>query len=78
MKLWEYKGKRLKVTDIHGNVFVGTYDHYTSGLDAPSGVACLSIEPDYNPDRILIEFEEPEIVSIEVIVANAPAMAEAV
>ena len=58
MKLWEYSGKRIRLTDVDGGVHIGLVDRYESALDNPDGVACISIGN--------IEFEEPEIASIEV------------
>ena len=74
MKLWQYSGNRLKITAIDGSTFTGMYDHYTSELDNPDGIATISLRPDHNPDRILIEFEESEIAEIEII----PALADVV
>ena len=66
MKLWEYSGKRVRITAIDGQVFVGFGDHYTSALDAPNGVATLSLDPD-GRDDVYINFEESEIAVIELI-----------
>jgi len=76
MKLWEYSGKRVRIIDIDGQRHVGFIEFYTSELDDPDGIACLSLRPDYNPDRILIDFTESEIADIEVLSANAPQMTE--
>jgi len=46
MKMWEYKGKHIRVRDIDGKVSTGYYDHYVSALDSPDGVETLSIRPD--------------------------------
>ena len=76
MKLWEYEGKRIRLIDIDGQVFTGFIDHYTSDLDNPSGIASLSLEQDGERGN-LINLEEPEIASIEILEA-APKMAVAV
>lgn len=82
MKLWEYKGKRLKIIDIDGNVFKGSYDSYTSALDAydsngePDGMPKLTIAIEDNRGT-LVEFDESEIASIEIISADS-IMAEAI
>jgi len=79
MKLWEYEGKYLRIIDVDGDSFVGRYDYYTSELDAPDGIASLTIRPlGSNPDKILIQFTESEIASIEIIAVNDPIMAEAI
>jgi len=74
MKLYEYHGKHVRITDIDGKVFIGYAADYTSELDDPDGVASLAIEPKHNPDRILIEFTEAEIASIEIMSSDMPAM----
>jgi len=77
MKMWEYKGKHIRVRDIDGKVSTGYYDHYVSALDSPDGVETLSIRPD-SGERILIEFEESEIADIEIIDADIHEMAKVV
>jgi len=59
MNLWEYSGKQIRITTVSGRVFDGLAQDYTSELDNPDGVACISIGN--------IEFEESEIAHIEVI-----------
>ena len=46
MRLRKYCGKRIKITAIDGQVFIGRADLYTSALDSPDGVETLSIRPD--------------------------------
>ncbi|MCL2198179.1 MAG: hypothetical protein FWB80_04570 [Defluviitaleaceae bacterium] len=77
MKLWEYTNKRLKITDVNGKIHTGIGDHYTSELDSPEGVATLSLDPD-GRDDIYIEFEESEILKIEILPAEVPILAEAI
>jgi len=70
MNLYEYTGKRIKITTIRGRVFEGIAQDYTSALDNPDGVNCISIGN--------IEFEESEIANIEIITADSPVMAKVV
>ncbi|MDR2166775.1 MAG: hypothetical protein LBE35_02855 [Clostridiales bacterium] len=66
MRLWEYSGKRIRITDIDGQVFVGFGSHYTSGLDNPDGIPTFSLDPDFT-NEYYINFEEAEIAAIEVL-----------
>lgn len=59
MNLWEYNGKKIRLTDINGRVWTGLAYDYTSALDNPDGVQCISIRS--------VEFDEGEIAAIEVI-----------
>jgi len=77
MKLYEYYGKRIKITDVDGQTFIGLGDNYTSELDDPDGVASLTLNPD-NRDNVLISFTESEIAYIEVLSVDAPIMANVV
>ncbi|MCL1878285.1 MAG: hypothetical protein FWF80_05465 [Defluviitaleaceae bacterium] len=77
MRLWEFEGKRIKITDVDGQVFIGACDYYTSELDDPNGVASLSLAPD-GEDDITIGFTADEIAGIEIIPDAMPVMAEAV
>ena len=70
MKLWKYNGKHVRIQTDDGQIFTGIAQDYTSELDNPDGVACISIGN--------IEFEESEIASIEIIHASAPVMASAI
>ena len=59
MKLWEYSGKKVRITMDDGQVFEGIAYDYTSALDN---------EPD--PESISIgvfELYSPEIKKIELI-----------
>ena len=69
MKLWEYEGKQVKITDTDGQVFIGFYNHYVSELDDPDGVGYLALDPD-NRSGVLINITKNEIVDIEVIQPN--------
>ena len=73
MKLWEYSGKLIKIRTRLGKTFEGMGDLYTSTLDNPDGVECISV---WTENGILYEFEEYEIASIEIV--HAPAVAYAV
>ena len=70
MRLWEYSGKHVKILTDDGQIFEGIARDYTSELDNPGGVACISIGN--------IEFEETEIINIEVVQTNITAMASAI
>ena len=74
MKLWEYSGNHVRITDTEGQIYIGFADFYTSELDDPDEIATLSLKQD-NTDGILIDFEENDIASIEVIPANASTSA---
>ena len=66
MKLWEYEGKKVRVTCISGRIFEGYVDYYTSELDDPDGVASLSLDSD-GADDDLVNFAVDEIMNIETI-----------
>ena len=72
MDIYDSTGKRVIITDIDGQQFIGYSAYYTSELDDPDGVASISIEPD-GRDDILINFTQDEIASIEVIHEAVPA-----
>lgn len=59
MKLWQYNGKKVRLTDVNGKEWIGFAYDYTSALDNPDGVPCITINS--------VEFEEGEITSIEII-----------
>ena len=77
MKLWKYDGKTVKITNIDGQTFIGTAD-YHSADNNPSGIQSLTIETFYSSDCMLIELEEQEIASIELISAATQNLAVAV
>jgi len=70
MKLWEFAGKQIRIKTISGRIFEGLAQDYTSELDSPSGIACISIGN--------IEFEENEISGIEILTADTPVLQQAV
>ena len=70
MNLWTYSGKRIKILTDDGQVFEGLAHDYVSRLDNPDGVACISIGD--------VEFEETEIVSIDIIGSGTLAVASAI
>lgn len=76
MKLWEYSGKRIKITSTNGRVFTGIADFYTSALDNPDEVESLSIWQD--DTDALIEFAKNRITHIEIIPAIASVAVKAV
>jgi len=59
MRLFDYENKQVRITTISGRIFEGVAKDYTSELDNPDGVACISIGN--------IEFEEGEIKLIELV-----------
>ena len=59
MKLFEYSGKWVTIITNDGQTFEGLAQDYTSELDNPDGVSCISIGD--------VEFEETEIRRIETI-----------
>lgn len=59
MKLWEYDGKKVKITTDDNQVFCGIAYDYTNPQDNKPEIATISIDS--------IEFREDEIKSIEVI-----------
>ena len=73
MKLWEFSGKQVKISTSQGKSFEGMGDLYTSALDSPDGVQCISV---WTESGELFEFEESEIESIDAV--RAPTMAFAV
>ena len=77
MHLGKYSGKKVILTDVDGDKFEGIADLYTSALDNPSGVASIAIRQS-NKRGVLIEFEEQEIASIELISAATQNLAVAV
>ena len=66
MQLWDYEDKHVRITSINRNTFIGFVDHYTSELDAPDGIASISLDPDDGND-VYINFAEHEIASIEIL-----------
>ena len=77
MKLYDYWGKRVRITAVDGQVIVGHAAYYTSELDDPDEVESLSIEVE-SRDGILISVEESEIAVIEIIDADVHEMAKVV
>ena len=77
MNLWKYDGRKVKITDVYGQTVIGIAD-YHSAKDNASGIDSLTIEMSENQSGMLIDFEEPEIVLIEVIYATRNSLAVAV
>ena len=77
MHLSQYSGKRVLLVDADGDKFEGIADLYTSALDNPNGVASITIRQ-ANNRGVLLEFEEPEIASIEILASPKQKMAVAV
>ena len=66
MKLWKFDGKTVKITDFKGQTFIGIADYHSADNNT-SGIQSLTIETYDSRDGMLIEFEEPDIASVEVI-----------
>ena len=75
MNLWMYEGKKIKLTSITGRTYVGIADIYHEAEDNESELASLSVEM---ADGAYIDFDEPEIASIEIIEATIQSLAVAV
>ena len=81
MQLWKFEGKKVRLLDSDGDVFIGYADIYHDADDTASGIASLTVIPHGGGYDSAIDFEEPEIVSIEIVTAdipNIPTMAEAI
>ncbi|EOD00463.1 hypothetical protein [Caldisalinibacter kiritimatiensis] len=63
MKLWEYVGKKIKVTCIQGEIIQGKCDRYTQALDNEPEIASISIDS----GEIDYEIYENEISKIEIV-----------
>ena len=77
MSLWKYDGKTVKLTDVYGQTIIGIAD-YHSAENNTSGIDSLAIETSDDNGGILIEFDEPEIVNVEVLYAVSQNLAVAV
>jgi len=78
MDLWKYEGKQVKILDTDGDIFVGYADIYHDADDAANGIAALTCIPLGGTPDMLIDFEESEIASIEIVASNVSAMAVAI
>ena len=65
MKLIDYLGKKVRILSINGFEVIGTVKYYTYPQDNDLEVETIAIET--KPDLPLIDFDEPEIKSIEVV-----------
>jgi hypothetical protein len=63
MKLYEYEGKRVRLTTADGGVFTGEAVDYTSELDNTPEIECISIATSAGTFEALIT----DIASIELI-----------
>ena len=77
MNLWKYDGKIINLTDTEGQTFIGFAD-YHDAEDNASGISSLSIILESDEDGIALEFEESEIVGIEIVSSGTPVMANVV
>ena len=75
MKLWEYEGKRVRISNIDGRVYTGLVDIYSYADDNESGIASILFVTD---ECLFIEIEEPEIAKIDIIAASIKSLAVAV
>lgn len=66
MELWEYAGKRIRLTDIDGQVFEGDCTDYTPADENESEKASIGIQTEPGAG-FAYELYENEIKSIEVI-----------
>ena len=63
MELWEYVGKKIKVSCLNGKIFSGKCTDYTQALDNEPEVESIGL----NADGLSYELYENEIKSIEMI-----------
>lgn len=63
MSLWEYVGKKIKVTCLSGKVFEGKCVDFTQALDNEPEIDSIGLET----TELSYELYENEIKSIEVI-----------
>ena len=75
MQLWKYLGKHVKVTTIYGSTQLGIADIYHYAEDTASGIAALTVAL---ADGTLIDFDELEVATIEIISSESPIMASAI
>jgi len=77
MKIYDYWGKRVKITTADGQIFIGHVAYYTSELDDPNGIESISVEVD-GKENVLFGFTKKDITDIEILTADVPSMANAV
>ena len=75
MKLREYEGKRARITDVSGRIYIGLVDIYSYADNNESGIASILFVSD---DGAFIEIEETEIAKVELIGASVQSLAVAV
>jgi len=78
MDLWKYEGKQVKIIYTDGDVFVGLADICHDANDTASGNAALTCIPFEGTDETMVEIEDYEIASIEILPTATPTMAEAI
>lgn len=62
------EGKQVRIVDVDGDVFEGIVLDYIYPEDnEPEGIAAINVEDCLKKPRELIGFNEPDIVSIEII-----------
>ena len=75
MKLQEYEGKRVRIIDVCGRIYIGLADIYSYADNNESGIASILFVSD---DGAFIEIEETEIAKVELIGASVQSLAVAV
>jgi hypothetical protein len=68
MNLWEYVGKKVKITSISGCSYTGLADIYSYDDSNEDGFASLDVDMG---DGTLMAFAENEIAHIEIIPGKA-------
>ena len=77
MNLLKYFNKKVRLTDNDKKVTEGVVVIYTPAIDNPENIDSIALNID-GVDRVLHEFEESEIINIEIIAANTHSFAVAV
>ena len=65
MKLIDFLGKKVHILSVNGFEVIGTVKYYTYPQDNDPEVETIAIET--KPDLPLIDFDAPEIASIDVV-----------
>ena len=75
MQLWECLDRQVKITTVDGSVYRGLADIYHHEEDTANGIASLTVAL---ADGNLVDFDEPEIKSIEIVNPAPQSLAVAV
>lgn len=65
MNLWEYDGKKVKVTFTDGTSMEGTAEFYTSSIDNEPEPESITLRS--NTTGFLTELFRPDIIKIELL-----------